>query len=279
MLQIRDRHVKWSKSWGNNAIMIRETLTGLANIDTGVCSKLLRTEISLIAEFAATYTSEEWAEAEGWSSYKDCFWKDEVSFQDMKSIVEAQKVGALFETITFDKLGIQVFFSTPSKTEPKAPVLELDDLARYDVKLVVELLKSGFKFGCLKIFNCRCMEIRTVLKAITRGIKLKRLELYRSKIGKGVLSQIFNKLKLGGALQDLEYLFLISCGLTDEDAKLIAKIGAGATLPVLKLDRNLISGKGGILLCKAFRRLQQDMGITRRRQPPCWKSEFPRVCS
>jgi len=278
MLQIRDRHIKLLQSWGNNALMIRETLTRLTNIDVAICSNLQKTEINLIAEFAATYSSEEWAKAEGWFYHKGCFWKDEVSLEDMKSIVEAQKIGAVFKTIKFgSKVGVCFSFPTPFKMEPITPVLVLDGIADDHVKLVVELLKSGLKFHCLQFSKCRFMEIILVLEAITTEVKLKRLELYRNQLEKEVLSRIFHKLKLGGSLQDLEYLCLISCGLTDEDAKMIAKIGAGVPLPVLKLNRNLISDHGATLLRKAFGRSQQEMGIRRPRLLPCWKSEFPLV--
>jgi len=265
MAQDREAHICLSEYCEKSVVLIRETLT---NTDEDICSKLGYDEHNLIAEFAATFSIQEWALEHGWTYTGRSLTKQYITWLDLINISKAHKAGAsIRNTINLDGTGYAyIWLAEVFSFKADFPSLMLNNRFYdhgYCVRLIAKALQSGLKLNRLTLGGCCGEDIRLFFEAIPTPTKLNGLKIWHFVRNRAdeyeVVRLIFEKLESGRALQNLELLNLSCSAITNEDVEFIAcALRAGVKLKKLDLSNNRIGNEGAILLAGA---IQQAMNL------------------
>lgn len=218
-----------SKYFTKSKSTIEETLGQLKGT-----SELGKTEITLIAEYAATFDIVYWAlEQDLTLSHNKTLhlrhYNNKVDSESIKSICQAIKVGAEICCLNL--------FDT--------------NIGNVGVNLLAKVLESGVELKRLYLRRCQVgvEGVRALTKAIKAGTNLKILDLSWNNIGNESAAL------LAGALEsknEIQKLILRNCNISFEGAKSLAKALPLSKLTILDLSSNNIENRRAEVLAQAL---------------------------
>ena len=248
---------KLSEYYKESVLTIKETLCHI----NGICNLLGPREITLIAQFSASFAKEEWAIKHGWEME---MWDNhlmlnsqDLSYEQIKTICSAIVAGAEFGHIimahnSIGNHGVTLISKAlESRTKVERLCLDMCDIGVDGVKALSKAFEAGAQVSCLDLsFNNIGHVGTTMLAKMLSVANLRILVLNVCGIGMRGLASLAEALKACTKLENLD--------LTDESignwgAGKLAKALPKGNLKYLNISGNKIGVIGVRWLAGALR--------------------------